>query len=133
MQDNYYTYTMFDAQAHYIRDYIMGKITIPNAEERLKDLEVWVKQGLETKDCFEDIKFQDKYVRDLIEYSDYPKFDFDLVVENFFEWERNKAENILTYREKCFKSPVTGDIGPIHHTQWFQAMDDTLAEFMRTS
>lgn len=131
MQDNYYTFTMFDAQAHYIRDYIMGKITIPNASERQKDIKAWYNRGQETKDCYDDIDFQTEYVKDLMKYSDYPKFNIDLVVENFYEWEKNKVENILTYREKCFRSPVTGDMGPIHHTPWMKALNDTLEEFMR--
>lgn len=131
MQDNYYTFTMFDAQAYYIRDYIMGKITIPSAPERQQDITNWYTRGQATKNCFDDIDFQTEYVKDLMKYSDYPSFDIDLVVKNLYEWERNKVEDILTYREKCFKSPVTGDVGPIHHTTWMQAKDDSLEEFMR--
>jgi trimethylamine monooxygenase len=40
------------------------------------------------------------------------------------------VENIMTYRNKSFSSPVTGSIGPKHHTAWEVAMDDSLKTFL---
>src|SRR5262245_59949915 len=34
MQDQYYTFNMFDAQAWYARDVIIGRIRLPNADAR---------------------------------------------------------------------------------------------------
>jgi trimethylamine monooxygenase len=40
------------------------------------------------------------------------------------------VEDIMTYRNKSFSSPVTGSIGPVHHTPWETAMDDSLKTFL---
>ena len=37
MQDQYYTFSMFDAQAWYVRDAILGRIALPSREEMEKD------------------------------------------------------------------------------------------------
>jgi trimethylamine monooxygenase len=36
----------------------------------------------------------------------------------------------MTYRNKSFSSPVTGSTGPVHHTPWEKAMDDSLKTFL---
>ena len=33
MQDQFYTFNMFDAQAWYARDYMMGKMKLPDQEK----------------------------------------------------------------------------------------------------
>jgi hypothetical protein len=38
MQDQYYTFTMFDAQAWYARDYVLGRISLPSHEEMAADI-----------------------------------------------------------------------------------------------
>ena len=43
----------------------------------------------------------------------------------------DKLENILDYRNKCFSSAVTGSIAPLHHTNWIEAMDDSINTFMK--
>ena len=42
MQDQYYTFSMFDAQAWYARDVVLGRITLPSKEEMAKDIATWV-------------------------------------------------------------------------------------------
>ena len=51
--------------------------------------------------------------------------------KHFKEWEHHKEEDILTYRNKSFASPVTGTLAPIHHTQWAEAMDDSMDTFLK--
>jgi trimethylamine monooxygenase len=41
MQNQDYTFTMFDAQAWYARDTILGKIQIPSSEDRQADMDIW--------------------------------------------------------------------------------------------
>jgi len=36
----------------------------------------------------------------------------------------------MTYRNKSFSSPVTGSVGPVHHTPWETAMDDSMKTFL---
>ena len=54
----------------------------------------------------------------------------NLIKKHFYDWEHDKEDNILTYRDKSFSSPVTGSVAPIHHTQWAVAMDDSLKAFL---
>ncbi len=130
MQDQFHTFNMFDCQAWYARDVIMGKIKMPTDEEITKDINKWValEEKLENPDQM--IDFQTEYTKELHKMSDYPKIDFELIRKHFKEWEHHKVENILTYRDKSFSSPVTGSVAPIHHTPWEKAMDDSMETFL---
>ncbi|MGH6736199.1 MAG: flavin-containing monooxygenase [Methyloceanibacter sp.] len=130
MQDQFYTFNMFDAQAWYARDFIMGRIKLPAKAEMQKDIDAWVKreEGLETDD--QKIDFQGDYVRDLCAVIDYPKIDLDLIDEEFKEWEHDKVDSIIGYRNKPFKSPCTGTMAPAHHTTWIEAMDDSMRAYL---
>tara|TARA_B100001758_G_scaffold125304_1_gene107847 strand:- start:371 stop:694 length:324 start_codon:yes stop_codon:yes gene_type:complete len=78
------------------------------------------------------IDFQTEYTKELHELSDYPKIDFELIRKHFKEWEHHKVEDIMTYRNKSFSSPVTGSVAPIHHTPWASAMDDSSKNFFKS-
>jgi trimethylamine monooxygenase len=39
-------------------------------------------------------------------------------------------ENILTYRDKSYRSVLTGTMAPVHHTPWLKALDDSLEAFL---
>src|SRR4029078_12201279 len=82
------------------------------------------------KSAFEKIDFQADYVRDLCAATDYPKFDIDMTVDEFKEWEHDKGDSIVGYRNKAFKSPCTGTMAPVHHTPWLEAMDDSMKTFL---
>jgi len=132
MQDQFYTFSMFDAQAWWARDVTMGKVTMPSAADMSKDIDAWVAREEKLEDDHAMIDFQADYIRDLCAVIDYPKFDIDLTVVEFNEWEHHKVENIMTYRDKAFKSPVTGNMAPVHHTTWLEAMDDSKETFLDT-
>ena len=42
MQDQYYTYTMFDAQARWAMKYLVGDVKLPNSAEMEEDIKKWV-------------------------------------------------------------------------------------------
>src|SRR5690554_7166692 len=42
MQDQYYTFNMFDVQAWLARDYMLGEFKLPSIEERRKDIDYWL-------------------------------------------------------------------------------------------
>ena len=48
------------------------------------------------------------------------------VVQCFLEWEHNKHENIMTFRDQSHKSLMTGTLAPKHHTPWMTAYDDSI-------
>ena len=69
MQDQYYTFTMFDAQGLWIRDYIMGKIEIPDVGKQSEHMKHWYERGQNLKNAIEEIEFQRDYVKDLVAVS----------------------------------------------------------------
>jgi len=132
MQDQFHTFNMFDCQAWYARDVIMGKIKLPSDAEIEADIKKWVAEEESLEDPIQMIDFQTEYTKELHAASDYPAIDFELIRKHFKEWEHHKEEDILTYRNKSFSSPVTGTVAPIHHTPWAEAMDDSMDTFMKS-
>jgi len=132
-QDQYYTFNMFDAQAWYARDVILGRIALPDFAAREADLLQWRAKEEAVADPFEAIDYQTEYTRDLLAVTDYPPLDVDRVAELFKEWEHHKVEGILTYRDRAYPSVITGTMSPTHHTKWIEALDDSLETFLNTS
>jgi trimethylamine monooxygenase len=130
MQDQFYTFNMFDAQAWYARDVILGRIKLPSHEAMATDVAKWVSLEEKVTNPMEAIDFQTEYMRDLLPATDYPPLDVDRVAKLFKEWEHHKGEDILTYRDKAFPSVITGTMSPAHHTPWLKAMDDSLEAFL---
>ena len=130
MQDQFYTFTLFDAEAWYARDYVLGRLTLPSVDEMEKDVAAWRarEDGLAGPD--EQIDFQADHMADLFRDVDYPSFDLDLTREHFKKWEHDKVESIIGYRDRGFSSPVTRTDAPIHHTAWWQAQDDSMPTFL---
>lgn len=130
MQDQYYTFNMFDAQAWLARDYMMGDYEIPAKEERRADINKWLEELAKAEDPKDDVDFQAAYIKDLLKLTDYPAFSVDKVGEMFKEWLQDKEGNILTYRDKTFKSVVTGTMASEHHTEWMDELDDSLERYL---
>ena len=131
-QDQWFTFNMFDAQAWYVRDLIMGRAKLPPAEQRAAHLKQWRTRFQELDGDADDVQFQADYIRDLIEATDYPMFDLDEVVRIFLAWKQDKKENILTYRDRPHRSVMTGTMAAEHHTTWLQELDDSLERYLST-
>jgi trimethylamine monooxygenase len=41
VQDQYYTFTMFDCQAKWVVQYLMGEVKLPSRDEMLEDINKW--------------------------------------------------------------------------------------------
>jgi trimethylamine monooxygenase len=132
MQDQFHTFNMFDCQAWFARDVILGKIKMPTNEDIDNDINKWVSEEESLEDPNQMIDFQTEYTKDLHSLSDYPAIDFELIRKHFKVWEHHKEENIMTYRNNSFSSAVTGTVAPIHHTSWAEAMDDSMETFMKS-
>lgn len=130
MQDQYYTFTMFDGQAWYARDYILGRITLPARDEMATDIAAWRTRLDACETPNEEIDFQADYIADLCREVDYPEFDLDLTREHFKTWEHHKEESIIGYRDRSFSSPCTGTQAPVHHTPWWEELDDSMTTFL---
>lgn len=130
MQDQYYTFNMFDAQAWYARDVILNRISIPSQTEMKVDSTKWRTREESLQNPKEQVIFQGDYVKELLEKTDYPKFDVDAVNEAFFVWKHHKKDDIMGYRDQSFHSIMTGNLSPKHHTPWLEALDDSLESYL---
>jgi trimethylamine monooxygenase len=109
MQDQWFTFNMFDAQAWWVRDAIMGRIALPTDRAvLLKDVADRVASEDAGKDTHDAIQYQGDYVKELIAETDYPSFDVDGACQAFFEWKDHKKAGIMTFRDHAYKSVITG-------------------------
>jgi len=131
MQDQYYTFNMFDAQAFLARDVVLGRLPLPIPEAMADDVDAWLTMYAAVDTVMEQIDFQTAYVRDLMALTDYQSFDLDLVRQHFVTWEHDKDESITGYRDKSFASPCTGTVGPVPSSTWWEELDDSLARFLQ--
>jgi trimethylamine monooxygenase len=132
MQDQWYTLNMFDAQAWWVRDAILGKIEIPASRDaRAADVERRVAAEDAGEDDYDAIRYQGDYVKELTAGTDYPSFDVDGANEAFFQWKKHKKADIMTLRNNSYRSVMTGTMAPAHHTSWKDALDDSLEAYLR--
>lgn len=131
MQDQWYTFNMFDAQAWFVRDIILGRKEVPaTVEERQADAQRREAEEDALADDFEAIAYQGEYVRELIAETDYPDFDIDGANEAFFGWKKDKKKAIMSFRDVSYTSVLTGTPSPAHHTPWKDALDDSYEAFL---
>jgi len=132
MQDQWYTFNMFDAQAWYARDIIMGRLEVPSQAEMQKEIDEFRAAEDALEDDYACIAFQGAYTMELMEMTDYPPFDCAGANEAFYQWKKHKKEDIMTFRNNGYKSALTGTQAPAHHTPWKDALDDSLEAYLRT-
>ena len=132
MQDQWYTFNMFDAQAWYVRDVIMGRLAVPAAEsDRAADVVARVATEDAVADGYEAIAYQGAYVQELIDLTDYPSFDIPGSNEAFYAWKKHKVKNIMTFRDNAYASVMTGTMAPLHHTAWKDALEDSMESYLK--
>ena len=131
MQDQWYTFNMFDAQAWYARDVIMGKLSTPEQPAMIDDINEWRAKEDALADDYASIEFQGAYTLRLMELTDYPEFDISGANAAFFEWKKHKKKNIMTFRDNGYKSALTGTMAPAHHTPWKEALDDSMESYLK--
>ena len=131
MQDQFYTFNMFDAQAWYARDVMLGNIALPSLTDMQADSKKWRDREETLQNDHDYIVFQGDYTQALIDQTDYPQFDIKGVNQAFFDWEDTKHDNIMTFRDVAYKSLMTNTMAPVHHTPWMQAMDDSMEMYLQ--
>ena len=77
------------------------------------------------------IWFQGDNIQELVDLTDYPSFDVDGANEAFFQWKKHKKQDIMTFRNNCYKSVMTGTMAPVHHTPWKDALDDSMEVYLK--
>jgi len=131
MQDQWFTFNMFDAQAWYVRDIILGRIEVPSTEAMARDVIDRVAAEDALADDYARIKYQGDYVAELIADTDYPSFDLDGACDAFYQWKKHKKKDIMTFRNNSYVSVITGTMAPVHHTPWKDALDDSLEVYLQ--
>ncbi|MEQ8653907.1 MAG: NAD(P)/FAD-dependent oxidoreductase [Kiloniellales bacterium] len=133
MQDQWFTFNMFDAQAWWVRDAILGRIAVPSDKKTLiADVEKRVAAEDAGESDYDAIRYQGDYTQELIDETDYPSFDVDGACEAFFQWKKHKKEDIMRFRDNGYKSVMTGTQAPKHHTSWIKCLDDSMKDYLRT-
>jgi trimethylamine monooxygenase len=132
MQDQWYTFNMFDAQAWYARDIILGKIKVPDISVLNSDPLDREKREDALEDDYACIRYQGDYVRELIAETDYPDFDVDAANEAFFLWKKHKKKNIMTFRDQGgFISPMDRSVSPAYNKPWKEELDDRMEVYLK--
>merc|ERR1719291_226972 len=136
MQNQWYTFTMFDVQGLYTKDVILDKVQLPNTESMKEDAQSWCDKLGACEDDKQLIEFQTDYIVDLYESLSDPLEYIDdganrlNCTNEFVQWKNDKKENILTYRDQCFTSKVSGIKAVSNTTSWIDAFDDSLATYL---
>jgi len=131
MQDQWFTFNMFDAQAWWVRDVIMGRIALPDQATMEADVIDRVAREDAGEDDYAAIWYQGDYVKELIDETDYPSFDVEGACKAFKEWKGHKKKDIMGFRNNAYKSVITGTMAPMHHTPWKDALDDSLGVYLQ--
>lgn len=131
MQDLWYSFNLFDAQAWFARDLMLGRIQLPNQAAMQADSARWRAEEEALESTASMYEFQGRYIQHLIGKTDYPSFDIDAVNRIFLKWKHDKKQDIMGYRDRSYRSVMTGTAAVPHHTRWLQALDDSLEEYLR--
>ncbi len=130
MQDQYFTFNMFDAQAWYVRDVILGSIELPDHETRGRDIDHWREREENLATAVEEIDFQAAYIRDLVDRTDYPEFHVEKQGDLFKQWKKDKKNDIMGYRNCSYVSTLTETVAPPLHDEWMNILDDSAESFL---
>jgi trimethylamine monooxygenase len=133
MQDQWYSFNMFDAQAWWTRDAILGRIAIPDKRTMQADIVARTKAEKALVDDYARIDYQGAYTEELINETDYPKFDIAKINEAFHQWKKHKKEDIMSFRDNYHVSAMTGTEGVQHHTNWKDCLDDSMDDYLMTA
>ncbi|MDG1009789.1 MAG: NAD(P)/FAD-dependent oxidoreductase [Amylibacter sp.] len=131
MQDQWFTFNMFDAQAWWARDVIMERIKIPLKSEMQADVKTRIARENALEDDYGCIWYQGDYTLELIKETDYPTFDVEGACQAFKAWKGHKVSDIMTFRDNAYRSVITGTMAPEHHTPWKDALDDSFDVYLQ--
>ena len=131
MQDQRFTFNMFDAQSWWARDAILGRLPLPDKAAMLQDVADRVAGEDAGRDAHDAIDYQGRYVEELIAETDYPTFDVTAACQAFHDWKHHKAHGIMTFRDNAYRSVITGTMAPLHHTPWKDALEDSMESYLK--
>ena len=133
MQDQFYTFSMFDAQAWLARDYVLGRVKLPSRAKMEKETAGWVarEEKLEEPDRADRLpdrlhegpgeghrlsEGRPRRLRGDVQGMGAPQGGIDPRLP----------------RPRLPLARATARKAPVHHTPWFKAMDDSMETFLAT-
>ena len=76
------------------------------------------------------IRYQAKYILHLNSMTDYLDYHIEKMIEIFMTWGMYKSKNIMTFRDKQFKSVFTGIIGKDVKKTWLLEKNESMENFV---
>ncbi|TFH98526.1 NAD(P)-binding domain-containing protein [Micrococcus lylae] len=126
-----FTLTLLEAQAYFARDVLLGRVEVPEAEERKADMDAWFERMTQIDGPPAALAYQGAYIQDLSAHTDCPEVDVEAVAETFLQMRDARIEDVRTFRDRQHRSTVTGTMAVPHHTPWMQEFDDSAENFQR--
>lgn len=134
MQSHFLTFTMFDAQAWLARDYCLGRLKLPPRAEMLVDIKKWRDLEAQVAPCLsanimEATQLQIDAQEDVVAMTDYNKriakdgtpmrcWDPKELYRALDDWNKNKIDNVMTFRDKAHGSIYDKSIAPLNEQNW---------------
>ncbi|XP_057381295.1 trimethylamine monooxygenase-like [Daphnia carinata] len=125
MQNLFYSLSLFDCQAWYVRDLLLGRILLPDTSKREEDMLAWKSREEQLEGKGDSIDFQTSYLKDLAEATDYPltELSLDATAATFKILVADKQSNIINYRDKPYTSSISGTKAAICSTPWMETIN----------
>jgi len=124
----FYTLTIFDAQACWAVKCIMGDIQLPDLQAMENNINSWLLrvQNLNCPD--QKIAFWTDYVTDISKEAEY---GYNLDASSvFYPWVKHRMADITNYRSHSFTNLFTGKKSPVTKTPFMQEFDDSVHHFV---
>jgi len=123
---------MFDVQAWYVRDIILGLIKVPDRQDRATDVEDrLVLEDSSVKTAIDEVRYQGAYLKELNNETDYPQINVEKINELFYQWIEQRTGGIMTFRNNSYKSTIAGTVSPIHRTTSKDEFDDSMESYLK--
>ncbi|KXJ25602.1 Flavin-containing monooxygenase FMO GS-OX-like 9 [Exaiptasia diaphana] len=128
--NQFYTFTMFDMQAKWALEYIVGDREVPDKKTMEADVDKWTLRLNKIDDMNGIIDFQTDYVKSLAEEVNY---GYDVDCADMIKYRLGyTVDHPLTYRDTCYVSKYSGVESIKHHTSFMEAFDDSMETFLDT-
>ena len=130
MPDQYYTFTMFDAQARFVRGCLEGRVRFPDREAMLADTAEWQAREDEAHASGDHAKhhqFQLAHTNDACALVGFQmRDDGDLLIQ----WQDDRHRDILKYRDCTAISKVDGSRSLVYNVPWTMMFTDDKVSYL---
>ena len=128
MQSFFFSFPGLDIEAWYVREVILGRILMPSEEERLSDMASWQAREGQVSGFPEAIGFMASYIGELMKSAGYPSYNIAAAAERLRGFVRDKDGDILSYRDQCFTSILTGTVAAMNKVPWIEDKEDVFLD-----